>query len=206
MSGEFVFYCNYRYNICFTLLSFYIIIVLKALPIQRYMKGTAMDRENNLFNIFDKLDNMALFIVAQTDFKILYCNRYATQKSGLQKGDFYKPDTLNCEAINLHQGNYQYFAEQTVFGINMDINVKVTVWKTKSKAIPALAISVMPHIFAGEMQILHDHTNDLLQGIDVMSSSTLLMISTLHPNSAPARKACPGPENFQLPTGCMHKC
>lgn len=168
MSGEFVFYCNYRYNICFTLLSFYIIIVLKALPIQRYMKGTAMDRENNLFNIFDKLDNMALFIVAQTDFKILYCNRYATQKSGLQKGDFYKPDTLNCEAINLHQGNYQYFAEQTVFGINMDINVKVTVWKTKSKAIPALAISVMPHIFAGEMQILHDHTNDLLQGIDVM--------------------------------------
>lgn len=132
------------------------------------MKGTAMDRENNLFNIFDKLDNMALFIVAQTDFKILYCNRYATQKSGLQKGNFYKPDTLNCEAINLHQGDYQYFAEQTVFGINMDINVKVTVWKTKSKAIPALVISVMPHIFAGEMQILHDHTNDLLQGIDVM--------------------------------------
>ena len=46
--------------------------------------------------------------------------------------------------------------------------MKRTLWDDEGRQIPALAISVTPHIFAGEVKIRHDHSKDLLQGIDVL--------------------------------------
>lgn len=50
----------------------------------------------------------------------------------------------------------------------MDVRVKKTLWESDTRCCPALSISVIPHLFAGEIQIRHDHSNDLLQGIDVL--------------------------------------
>lgn len=127
-----------------------------------------MNSEKNLRQMLNDITGLAILVIAQDDMQILYCNKYATDKGGFHSGDFYQPDTLDFDAVNFHQGDYQYFAEKTIFGDNMDVRVKKTLWESDTRCCPALSISVIPHLFAGEIQIRHDHSNDLLQGIDVL--------------------------------------
>ena len=122
----------------------------------------------NLLHIMNDVNNMALFIVAQNDLRILYCNRCASERSDLKTGDLYRPDTLNLDAVAFHKGDYQYFAEKTIFGNNMDVSVKKTAWETASGLMPALTITATPHIWSGEIKIRYENSQDLLQGIEVL--------------------------------------
>lgn len=126
-----------------------------------------MNSERNVLKLINDISNLTLFVVDQSTLQILYCNQTAA-KAGFRRGVFYHPDTLSFDAVNFHQGDYQYFAEKSILGSNVDVRVKRTLWDDEGRQIPALAISVTPHIFAGEVKIRHDHSKDLLQGIDVL--------------------------------------
>ena len=106
-----------------------------------------MNSERNVLKLINDISNLTLFVVDQSTLQILYCNQTAA-KAGFRRGVFYHPDTLSFDAVNFHQGDYQYFAEKSILGSNVDVRVKRTLWDDEGRQIPALAISVTPHIFA----------------------------------------------------------
>ena len=126
-----------------------------------------MNSEKNILKLIDDISNLTLFVVDQSNLQILYCNHTAA-KTGFKKGMLYNPEILSFDTVNFHQGDYQCFAEKSILGNNVDIRVKKTLWEETGRQIPAFAISATPHIFAGEVKIRHDHSKDLLQGIDVL--------------------------------------
>ena len=159
-----------------------------------------MNSEKNLLNLINNNDKLIFFVVAQNDLRILFCNPRAAQ-AGFRKGVFYHPDILNFDAVNFHQGDYQYFAEKSTLGDNLDILVKKTLWEDDDgRQIPALVISAIPHIFAGEVKIRHDHSKDLLQGIDVLFDEYVVIDLVddryISPKLGPCASAFPHAGNF----------
>ena len=96
-----------------------------------------MNSERNVLKLINDISNLTLFVVDQSTLQILYCNQTAA-KAGFRRGVFYHPDTLSFDAVNFHQGDYQYFAEKSILGSNVDVRVKRTLWDDDGRQIPAL--------------------------------------------------------------------